>query len=258
MKSDILVVDNASIDKTVSTIEDNFKEVRIIKNINNLGFGRALNLGLSYGMEKGYDYILILNQDAELEANTLLQIAKFALLLQPTDWAVISPWNKDSHGNTEYYFEDNLSKRSGGYLKMDISEFEVIPVDFINAACWFINVNGLSKLKGFDERFFMYGEDLDFCNRAKYFGYKIFVLKNVHCIHNKIKGDYENNPAKMFQLRVASELARYVNPNISLRAKFWHFIKVNIVSLKLTLSGKKSAATEKFMVNILAVKRAFS
>lgn len=253
LKPDILVIDNASSDSTVAKIETTFEDVKLIKNLKNIGFGRAINLGFNFRIESGYDYLLIINQDAELKENTLEELIGFAKHLDVNEWAIISPWNLDTKGDTEYYFEDNLNKRSGNYSPKTIGEFEVIPVDFINAACWLVNAKALKKLKGFDKRFFMYGEDLDFCNRAKYFGYKLFVMKNVYCIHHKMKGDYEGS--KRVAASLGSEMAYFLNPEISFYPKFGRFFRVNFSYFKLVILGNLTEGLQKiFKFNMMILK----
>ncbi len=253
LRPDIFVIDNASSDSTVAKIETTFTEVKIIKNSKNIGFGRAINLGFDFGIESGYDYFLILNQDAELKENTLEKLIGFIQLLDANEWAIISPWNLDTKGNSEYYFEDNLNKRSGNYSPKALGEFEVIPVDFINAACWLVNAKPLKKLKGFDKRFFMYGEDLDFCNRAKYFGYKMYVMKDVYCIHHKVKRDYESR--KKIPVFIGSEMAYFISPEISFFEKIGRFFKVNFSHFKLIILGNLTEGLQKiFRFNVMIFK----
>ncbi|HOT65137.1 MAG TPA: glycosyltransferase, partial [Dysgonamonadaceae bacterium] len=67
----ILVVDNASQDRTYEIIRNRYPEVVLIENKENLGFGKANNIGMRYALEKGFDYVFLLNQDAWLEPNAL-------------------------------------------------------------------------------------------------------------------------------------------------------------------------------------------
>lgn len=257
LKSDILIIDNASLDDTIRIIKENFEKVTIIQNKKNLGFGRALNMGFSYGKQKGYDYFLILNQDAELENNTLQTMNGFVSAIDSKDWALISPWNRDSSGNTEYYFEDNLNKRSGNYPKTTLGKYDIITVDFINAACWLVNAKALERLKGFDPRYFMYGEDWDFCNRAKYFGFKMYVIENVYCIHHKIKGDYDQKTKKVL-VYLGSIMAYFTNPDNRFNDKLKRYLEGNLTAAKFVLLGKWSEGAARFVgINRVVLKVIF-
>ena len=57
-----LIVDNNSNDKTVSLIKEKYPEAIILANNQNLGFGKANNIGIKYAIEKGFDYVFLLNQ----------------------------------------------------------------------------------------------------------------------------------------------------------------------------------------------------
>ena len=68
---DVIVVDNASTDKTITFIKENFPDVKLIKQNSNLGFGQANNIGLSIALKEDVDYIFLLNQDAYLQPETI-------------------------------------------------------------------------------------------------------------------------------------------------------------------------------------------
>jgi GT2 family glycosyltransferase len=252
----ILVVDNASSDSSILVVKNFGPQVQIIQNTSNEGFGKAINKGFEYGKKHGYDYFLILNQDAILLENTLERLLDFANKVNSKTWLFVSPYNLGSDGITEeYYFADNLKKRSEHSESKVLEDHNYLEVNFINAACWLINPFSLNVLRGFDKRFFMYGEDLDLCNRAVYKGYKMFVLENTFCIHHKQIGDYENNPEKMLALKLGETMALYLNPSISRVSKLKRFATVTLASFKLAVKGKTQEAGEKFRVNLIAVLR---
>jgi len=254
--ADILVVDNASSDSSISVVKNIGPQVQIIQNTSNEGFGKAINKGFEYGQKNIYDYFLILNQDAILLENTLQRLLDFANRVNSKPLFFVSPYNLGSDGITEeYYFADNLKKRSQHSETKVLGGHNYLEVNFINAACWLINPIAINMLKGFDQRFFMYGEDLDLCNRAVYNGYKMFVLENTFCIHNKQIGDYENNPEKMLALKLGETMAWYLNPSISRVSKLKRFAIVTLASLKLAVKGKTQEAGEKFRVNLTALLR---
>ena len=74
-QADVMVLDNASADDTVTRIRQDFPEVTLIENGQNLGFGRANNIGMQYALDHGYAGVLLLNQDAWIDADTLGALA---------------------------------------------------------------------------------------------------------------------------------------------------------------------------------------
>ena len=65
--SDVYIVDNGSTDGSQDYIRSNFKDAIFVQSEENLGFGKANNIGLQYAYEKGYEYVYLLNQDAWVE-----------------------------------------------------------------------------------------------------------------------------------------------------------------------------------------------
>ena len=256
VKADILIVDNASTDLSVSMIKKIDTPIQVIQNKFNEGFGRGLNKGFDHGKKHGYSYFLILNQDAILLEKSIERMIDFVSRMKESQWFFVCPYNLGPDTETaEHYFADNLQKRSGHSELKVLGDHRFMEVQFINAACWLINSRALTVLKGFDRRFFMYGEDLDICNRALHLGYKMLVLENTFCIHHKAEGDYENHPAKMLALKLGEVMAWYLNPSYSRVSKFKRFLAVTLASLKLAIKGKTRDASEKFRINLIAILR---
>ena len=70
-----------------------------------------------------------------------------------------------------------------GVQFIDITENKIIETDFISGCCIICKPSGFNKLSGFDEQFFLYYEDVDFCIRAKKKGYNLFVMPDLHIYH---------------------------------------------------------------------------
>ena len=62
--SDLVVIDNASTDRTVSIIAERYRWIRLVRSRKNLGFGQANNIGMRMALEEDYDYVFLVNQDA--------------------------------------------------------------------------------------------------------------------------------------------------------------------------------------------------
>ena len=67
----IVVVDNASVDETVSTVRNYYKNVEILCMPTNLGFARATNHGIRHALSQGVDHVLLLNQDVKVAPTTV-------------------------------------------------------------------------------------------------------------------------------------------------------------------------------------------
>jgi GT2 family glycosyltransferase len=187
----IWVVDNNSTDDSIEQVQKKFPKVNLIQNKENLGFSKANNIALSKFTS---EYILILNPDSKILPGTIKHMLNF-LDQNPTvgaasckvekadgnlDWAshrgFPTPW-----ASFKYYFlkDDSLYHLTNQDLKKPHE------VDSIVGAFFLTRNSVLKKVGLFDERFFMYGEDLDLCYRIKKAGYKVMYVPEVKIIHYK-------------------------------------------------------------------------
>ena len=77
--ADIMVVDNGSNDQTTDIIEKEYPEVRLVKTGQNLGFGKANNIGMKVAMNEGYNCVFLLNQDAWIGTETIGTLIKISV-----------------------------------------------------------------------------------------------------------------------------------------------------------------------------------
>jgi len=196
----IIVVDNLSTDKTVEFIKNEFPNVDLILQENNLGFGKANNIGISKALKEGADYVFLLNQDAWIELNTIELLLNQGL--QNPEYGIISPIHlvaeKDHFESSfsnfivpPYGFTNFMSDLYFNRVK------ELYETRFINAAGWLLSKKCLLKVGGFDPVFFHYEEDMNYTHRVLFHGFKIgFVpeAKMCHdCANRKIEQRHLDN-----------------------------------------------------------------
>lgn len=178
---EIIVVDNLSTDGTPDFISNEYPDIRVIRSDTNLGFAGGNNLGFDYCTA---DTILLLNPDAFLEsADQLDQLSK--VLWQDNDIAFVGPQllNVDgSHQVGDAGYRDTLWSLAGHYLFLH-KVFAMIPgsyltnrhllqkpqvnVDWICGACLMTKRSVIDEIGGLDDSIFMYGEDVEWGERAK-------------------------------------------------------------------------------------------
>ena len=169
-QADLYVWDNDSTDGSADYVAANFPKARLVRSAENLGFSKANNLGMQYALDKGYDYVYLLNQDAWLEEGALEKLVAFAE--SHPDYAVLSPLQM-----TDGYV--SLDKNFSRYYRKK-------NIRFIMAAHWLVPVGVLRKVGLFDEELFpLYGQDDDWCNRARYHGLKIGVVQEARGVHDR-------------------------------------------------------------------------
>lgn len=183
-----MVVENASEDGTASLVRSDFPKVLLLEEEKNLGFAKACNRILRFPPT---EYILFLNPDVAPEKGAIDQM--ISLLDKREEIGIVGGalWGFDGRLQPSYRqfptYRNLLStKRSilgrllGKGLKPRGDEGEVDSV-----AGGFMMVRGrlFHRLRGFDERFFMYVEDVDLCYRAREVGKKVFYLSQARAKH---------------------------------------------------------------------------
>jgi GT2 family glycosyltransferase len=197
---EVLVVDNASTDGSVALVNEEFPWVRLIANQENVGFARAVNLGLK--MAEG-EHLLILNPDVVLGPKSIAKMSHF--LEARGDAGGVSPRLVDSGGalQTLFYprwqslpkvalFYTRLSTLSyqSRYLRAWFNEKSLpdsshgyAEVEQLPGACFMTTKSVLARVGPMDERFFMWFEDVDWSYRAKQAGYRLYYLPTATVVH---------------------------------------------------------------------------
>lgn len=187
---EIIVVDNASTEECVVMIRSNFPEVRLIVNQENVGFSRASNRGAK--VAKGA-YLLILNPDVILPEESLKNALTYARA-HPGMGALGCRFI-DGSGKLLPECKRNLpgmraatAKLFGldwGYYATQLEEKDTGEVEILTGAFMFLKRELFQELGGFDESFFMFGEDIDLSYRLQCSGYRNRYLGDLTIVHFK-------------------------------------------------------------------------
>jgi len=215
---EVIVVDNGSKDETVKRLKKislNKSNFLIIQNKKNLGYAKANNLGLKRVRGK---FVLFLNSDVlifDLSWNALLKFLEKnkkvgALTVRvnlkdnsldpachrglPTLWRSFCYFLGLEKLFASFPF---LNRLFGGYHLVYLDLKKIHEVEAISGAFFLTKRKILEKLKGFDESFFMYGEDLDFCFRIKKLGYKIVYYPLFSVLHLKYQSGLRKENKKI-------------------------------------------------------------
>lgn len=196
--STVTVVDNNSSDGSLNGLENIGQRVKIIENPENLGFGAACNQGVGLGGGCA-DYILLLNPDAKIVAGAIPVSLKFMEeennsgvgvcgIQLINDEGVVSRscarFLTPSRVLASAIGIDRLSVfRNLGMHMSDWAHDSTREVDHVIGAFYLIRRRIFEELNGFDERFFVYLEDLDLSLRVRKAGYKVVYLAEVSAYH---------------------------------------------------------------------------
>jgi hypothetical protein len=251
---DICVVDNNSTDDSVSFLEKEYPQIRIIRSKENMGYGRAHNLALE--RYPNYGYYLFMNNDIRVTSDWLVKmldvfnnkekvgaVGPKILLSQKRDGReVINSAGMDI--NNHYIAYDRYA---GEY---DQEKYSIVEkVDGISGAVMLISKEVLEKVKGFNPKMFLYYEDVDLSLRIRDAGYDIYycgtsVVYHDHMASTESLGSFRRNWMNMQN--------RYVSINdrlgffIAIKETLWYLFSWGVwklfhaksITLKEYLDGK--------------------
>lgn len=206
MNSEIVVVDNASLDNSLEVLNELISsyypektpvKTRIISKKENLGFGKANNIAFA---EVDADFYFLLNPDAEVKSGTIDKLVEY--IQTEKKIGVVAPQVLDEHGNR---IGNVWSDHKGKLVPFFINTFGVIrllpkknqrqmnfrgadanqptEVDIVSGAAMLLTKETVIITKGFDKDFFMYGEDIDLSMRIRSCHKKIIFLPEAHVVH---------------------------------------------------------------------------
>lgn len=196
---EIIVVDNASVDRTSQLITNHFPAIHLISNKVNVGFAKANNQAIA--ISKG-EFVLLLNPDTIISEDTLKICLDF--MDAHPDTGAVGVRMIDGSGSFLPESKRGLPTMTASFMKMsglyklfpesafmnsyysgNIGEYETAEVEVLCGAFMFIRRSTLDKTGFLDEDFFMYGEDIDLSYRIKKSGDAIYYLPSTSIIHYK-------------------------------------------------------------------------
>ena len=192
----VTVVDNASGDGSPELVEAEFPWVRVVRNTRNVGFGAAHNQVLRV---VDAPYVLLLNSDAAPNPGALRTLVDF--MVANPDVAVAGPTLRYPDGTVQpsrrrfptpatlflestqiqRFWIDNAVLRR--YYIADRRDDEPQSVDWLVGACLCVRRSAMARVGLFDERFFMYSEELDWCRRFRADGWRIAYVPAAEVMH---------------------------------------------------------------------------
>ena len=207
--------------KFIEKAEDSLKllgcsKVYFIDNsIFNRGFAQAVNLAAVKALKEGYELLCIANPDIELLEGTSKQIERAALKFDVFGGVMLQD-NKIYLGgridkNNLAAGLNRVSKRKKGFFQSD----------FVSGSLFFVKALVFKRLDGFDERFFMYYEDVDFCYRARIAGFKVGITGDIYYKH------YESSKSLQRKDKLLLEAwEKFVLKHGNLFQKFRAYLKI--------------------------------
>ena len=250
---EIVVVDNASADHTVEAIRAAWPDVHVVASPTNLGFGAANNLG--YRLASGRN-ILILNPDTRLLPGALGEMV--AALRDPAIGCVGAKhyntdmtlqWSMDDHptvlSETIHYTDVHRLGLLRPWLHRRYPRWSAHnterDVAWVNGACMMITRTVMDTVRGFDEYFFLFAEELDLCRRIWNAGWRVRFLPQAGVIHD-LGGSFDPGDGRRLVLLHQGSF-RYARRHFSpaQRGALHVFLRANALVRFATLLGVTAA-----------------
>jgi hypothetical protein len=196
----VLVLDNGSRDDSVAQIQRQFPRVRLLPLAANFGFARAANIGIQVALQQGAAGVFLLNNDALVEPSTVAQLAAF-LFAEPRR-GIVSPkiYLTDQPGR--FWAIGGLCRErrviSLGEHETDHGQYDTTTFDFLYGCAMLIRASVFAEIGLFDEQYFMYYEDIDFCLRARQAGYRAELAPHLALAHSGSRSTADIPARKIF------------------------------------------------------------
>ncbi len=236
-KYKIFLIDNNSSDKSFQIFKKKYSKnpnINLIQTDSNLGYV-GNNIGIKKAIKEKYDYILLLNNDVIVDSNFL----KYLIEGTNSGYDIVGPKIYFAPGfeyHQDRYSKDELGKviwSVGGQIdwnniygsnigvnQVDKGQFDKIndQVDFLTGCCLLINANVFKKIGLLDENYFMYLEDLDFCQKAKKNNFKLAYIYKSFIWH--LNSGSSKSGGNLHDYFMTRNRLYFGIKNASLRSKF--------------------------------------
>lgn len=195
--AEVIVVDNASSDGTPDVVREEFPEVKLIETGANLGFAKGNNVGIRHSRGK---YLALVNSDVNVPDGCLARMLEYMQsepkigiigprMQCPPDGAIGRSYMRFP-GVWNWFCRalalDSLFRGSalfGGFMMTDFDNTRTADVDVLNGWFWMARREAVDQVGLLDERFFMYGEDIDWCKRFHQCGWRVVYFAGAEALH---------------------------------------------------------------------------
>ena len=258
---EIWVIDNHSRDTSVQMLKRDFPQIHIIENTDNVGFTRANNQAVR---QCRTDYVLLLNPDTLIQDGALDKMVAF--MDEHPEVGVAGCRVENEDGSLQLACRRSIpspsvaffrltglsrlfphSKRMAKYNLTYLDPTKSHEVDAVSGAFLLIRRQTIDQIGLLDETFWIYGEDIDWCIRAKKAGWKVMYYPDAHILHYKGVGCSTNSRKTSYEFYRAMYLfhrkhfAKDHSPVVNVLVYMGIFLKA-VLSLKWLLPSAKARA----------------
>ena len=194
----VIVLDNASTDNSVAAIRSQYPDVQVIELERNLGYAGNNNVGIRVAVERGADWVFVLNEDTIVDPECLSRLVE--VVEANPQVGIVVPM-------VYHYDEPGVIQSAGGMLNRrwhsvhlgqnqeDRGQYSTPrQVDWISGCAILVRQQVIEQVGGLDERFFYYWEETEWCLRARTSGWQIVHVPSAKIWHKGVQRNYQPSP----------------------------------------------------------------
>ena len=187
LPNQIILIDNGSNDGSYHKLEKKFPNITLLRNEKNLGFAAATNIGIKNALKAGSEYVFLLNNDTIIKEgilNKLLEVYNKDPRIGIVGATIVNfncPNIIDNMGATINFWTGYSSFVNYGIFYGN--NIETGDVDYVSGAAIMIKKEVIENIGMLSELFFIYGEDLEYCVRAKKENYRVVCTPKAKVLH---------------------------------------------------------------------------
>lgn len=217
-EAEILVIDNASKDRSRQILETKIPEVFLVFNEKNLGYAGGNRIGIERAVKTGADYLLLLNPDIRPESGCIEKLLQ--QISADENIAAIGPRICFRNAPETIYSDGGIVEKEKGFYafhknyKQNVNQVQnpgLHEVDYVNGSCFLIRTSLYKEIGPMREDFFLYFEETEWCLRARKAGYKCMVDSNALASHSSSE---KNNIYHFYMTRNRILLAKSQNEEV--------------------------------------------
>lgn len=250
----IIVVDNGSSDDTPVVIPRDFPDIVYIRSEENLGVAAGYNLGIDYALKQKADYVLILNNDVIFDAQFLSELLRVAQthpevgIIQPKIYHYYGDRSRLWIVGARWRPFPPAIKMIGADQKDSLTFSQVQELEYAPSCALLISPIALQKVGLFDENYFFYYDDWDFCIRVRRAGFRIFFAPEAKMWHKVSVSTVKSDKSGRWWYVMGQSTARFHATYQDL----WTLLAVNIWFILRETAKRKFNRIIPYIVGVIA------
>ncbi len=236
----VVVVDNGSTDDSFIRAKTLFPRVEYLKNVENIGFSAGNNIGIRFALERGADYVVLINSDAIITPDTLAHLVTTAEKLRTP--SILCPKITDTTGAI-WYAGAHINWRAMRITHNHKPQRTnaIVPTDSATGCVMSIHKDVFKKIGLLNESYFLYYEDADFSYCARRAGFTVGVVPRAHAVHHEVSETPARKPLKTYWLVLSALLFFTAHAPLHYRIFYRILIPLRRLKNRIAPSDKNTA-----------------